>query len=384
MSNISVVVPTYNAETTLAKCIKSLLEQTDSANEIIIVDDGSTDETKRISDEFAEKYSFIKVIHQLNSGRTYARKVGVEIAKGKYIAFVDSDDWVEETYIQILQETIGDADMAACGNYADYPDISAMETNRLNDGVYDYPEGIRIIKKSLFKSGYPFRFGLLPYVWNKLYKKEILMRVLDSVDKNVYEGEDVLLNCLYIMECKKISINNVQIYHYMINKDALFRKRKDSYYDNVSRIYSCLYNLFILDECGKSLLRQLDDYMRFMIWTSDKDGFGIYERVFFPFKDVPVNSDLIIYGAGTVGRIIYHQINVTEYCNIISWVDKKCVGENVDGFLIDNPDSIEQHDYDIIVLAILNPELRLSAEEWLKKTGIPESKIVECSGYEKF
>ena len=119
---ISVIIPIYNVEEFLPKCIDSVLNQTLKNVEIILVDDGSTDNSSIICDEYALLDNRITVIHKKNEGLSASRNIGIDVAKGNYLAFVDSDDWIEESMFEIMYNTIvtNDADMVVCNYYEDY------------------------------------------------------------------------------------------------------------------------------------------------------------------------------------------------------------------------------------------------------------------------
>lgn len=114
---ISVVVPIYNVENYIKKCVDSILSQTYKNLEIILVDDGSPDNCPQICDEYAQKDSRIKVIHKENGGVSSARNIGMENARGKWIAFIDADDWIEEKYFEKMLDRVktNDADIVLCG-----------------------------------------------------------------------------------------------------------------------------------------------------------------------------------------------------------------------------------------------------------------------------
>ena len=117
MPKISVIVPVYNVEKYLRKCIESILNQTFREFELILVDDGSTDSSGKICDEYALKDSRIKVIHKENGGASSARNAGLDVAKGEYIGFVDSDDWIEMDMYGELYRLIkeNNTDISVCG-----------------------------------------------------------------------------------------------------------------------------------------------------------------------------------------------------------------------------------------------------------------------------
>ena len=138
MPELSIIVPVYKVEKYLPRCIDSILAQTFGDFELILIDDGSPDGCGRICDEYARKDKRIVVIHQKNMGVSAARNAGLDIAHGRYIGFVDSDDWIEPQMYEVMMDAIREngADMAVCGvRYAD-EDGKFTRADRLSEGVY--------------------------------------------------------------------------------------------------------------------------------------------------------------------------------------------------------------------------------------------------------
>lgn len=138
MPELSIIVPVYKVEKYLPRCIDSILAQTFGDFELILIDDGSPDGCGRICDEYAKKDKRIVVIHQKNMGVSAARNAGLDIARGRYIGFVDSDDWIEPQMYEVMMDAIREngADMAVCGvRYAD-EDGKFTRADRLSEGVY--------------------------------------------------------------------------------------------------------------------------------------------------------------------------------------------------------------------------------------------------------
>ena len=180
---ISVIVPVYNVEAWLPRCVDSILSQTYENLEILLVDDGSTDDSGLICEEYAKKDTRIRVIHKENGGLSSARNSGLDAASGEYIGFVDSDDWIEPRMYQRLGEAITgtDSDIASCGArrvWADErPDQDLCGGSR--DGILDGDDAM----KALITTD-----GLVQTVWNKLYRSDIAKAVSFPVGQ-LYEDE---------------------------------------------------------------------------------------------------------------------------------------------------------------------------------------------------
>lgn len=217
---ISIIVPVYNVEGYLKKCVESILNQSYKNIEVILVNDGSTDNGPKICDEYAKKDNRIKVIHKVNSGVSDTRNIGLEIAKGKYVSFVDSDDWIEIDYIQKLYRAINenDADYATCG----YNRVYGNEIEKINSNgktlIYSARE--YLIKLLNVQSGYGF-------CHMKLIKRDIIG------NKKFYNGlavgEDALFNIELCENLKKAIVIEEPLYNYRFNANSVVRKFDENY-----------------------------------------------------------------------------------------------------------------------------------------------------------
>ena len=196
---ISIIVPVYNSEKYLGACIDSILAQSYRDFELILVDDGSRDSSPRICDDYAQKDGRVKVIHKANGGVSAARNDGLDIAKGEYVTFIDSDDWVEREYLQSLYDKRS-LDFVI-GNFINQPSGKKRKINEctfIGDKLKDY------IKNTYLSNGYP---------WGKLFKNKIINNNAIRFKKiKVYED---LLFCLeYVRHCSSICCMSKAHYHY--------------------------------------------------------------------------------------------------------------------------------------------------------------------------
>lgn len=224
MDNIllSIIVPVYNVERYLRRCLESIINQTYSNLEIILVDDGSTDNSGNICDEFAEKDSRITVIHKKNEGVSVARNIGLDIAKGDYIGLVDSDDYIKvDMYKKLLELiTASDSDMAVCNfSYVD-ENGNLLEERNLSSPIKDeYLDVDRYIKRWHGDRGW---YYVTPV--NRLYKK----RVFDDLRYPVgirFEDEFIMHHLVY--RCSHIICTKECLYFYVQRSDSFMRKKEN-------------------------------------------------------------------------------------------------------------------------------------------------------------
>ncbi|PKP41357.1 MAG: hypothetical protein CVT93_08495 [Bacteroidetes bacterium HGW-Bacteroidetes-10] len=209
---VSVIVPIYNVEKHLTACIKSIQCQTLSNIEIILVDDGSHDRSGEIADEFSKQDKRISVIHKLNQGLSSARNTGMSIACGRYISFIDSDDYVEPTMLEDMYteaRTI-EADIVVAGVYVEYTLENRTVINNVSTRIVTQENGE--IGKIFFDL---YRAKLSNYAWNKIYRHSFLKNISLEFIEDAMPAEDLFFNLLAFTEAHSLIILNHAYYHYL-------------------------------------------------------------------------------------------------------------------------------------------------------------------------
>ncbi len=208
---ISIIVPVYNVEKYLERCILSIINQSYSNIEIIIVNDGSTDGSEDIINKYKKEDSRIKSIYQENGGLSSARNTGIDCCNGEYIMFVDSDDYIHANMTKTLYTNMieNDADISVCDFYWDYDDKIIQETNTNECHFYTGDEVIFQLRDN----------NLITVVaWNKLYKKE-LWDDLRYPNGRIHEDEYVIHKLLE--KCKGIVYTNDKLYYYIKRGESI-------------------------------------------------------------------------------------------------------------------------------------------------------------------
>lgn len=226
---ISVIVPVYNVEKYLRRCVDSILAQTYQNTEVILVDDGSTDSSGLICDEFASKDERVKVIHKENGGLSDARNAGISVATGVYIAFCDSDDWMESAILKKAESVAinEDADIVIWGYSADFVD----DKEHLLSHVEHVPNAIlcQIGQENSILSS-DLMLGLIGYAWNKLYKTELIRNLL--FEKSVSLVEDILFNKEAFVKADKIAfIEKIGTHYIQRSRETLGTKFYTDFFD---------------------------------------------------------------------------------------------------------------------------------------------------------
>lgn len=214
---ISFIVPVYNAEKYIVKCLESILKQTkEFEHEVIVVDDGSQDNTKEVVAALAERNPCIKYFYKKNGGVSSARNYGIQLSKGSHIAFLDADDYLVEDCFKYIKEY----EMYDFTVYGYYYKTSKALNPVLNikgqEQYYDIAEAF----KDLYES------NLFNSVWNKIYKKEYISVFFDE---KLVMGEDLVFNINYLKNVKNVRVINEPLYYYFVNDASVTQKYNDKY-----------------------------------------------------------------------------------------------------------------------------------------------------------
>lgn len=214
---VSIIIPVYNVEQYIEECIDSILQQTFEKFEVILVNDGSTDSSGIICDEYSKNDKRIRVIHQKNGGVSSARNTGLDYAIGKYITFIDSDDYVNENYIEKLYKNIkeNNADIAVCNNKR------FITGHQVND--YKIDNNISILDtEECLENLYGQYWERYVVVWGKLYKKDIFKDIRFPVGKI---NEDLFIIYKLYLKARKIIYDNSQLYFYRNTEESITNKK---------------------------------------------------------------------------------------------------------------------------------------------------------------
>lgn len=227
---LSIIVPIYNVEPYLERCLSSLKNQTLKDFEVVMVNDGSTDNSAEIAARFEETDKRFRLFTKPNGGPMLARKYGLERASGNYIGFIDSDDWAEpEMFEEMLAALIkNNADISCCSYKDVYPDNIVEIHSLFKDGVYERKDIESVILPILFnvpKGDGDFNRPLSPTMCCKVYKKQILIDNLRYFDKKVSFGEDLLINASVILSAQSIvMLTSKCLYNYSRREGTLSGK----------------------------------------------------------------------------------------------------------------------------------------------------------------
>lgn len=232
---VTVIVPVYQVKEYLAKCIESILEQTYSNIEVILIDDGSNDGSEKICDTFANIDSRVKVIHQKNKGVSAARNIGLENSNGKYICFIDADDYIDEKYISELYKMCkeNEADISICGICNVLNNKPSNKSNEIQK-VYKANEAIQ----EVFKEKY---FNCV--VWAKMFKRNMFDSYRFNTNTSISEDLEIIYKIF--KQANKIAVNTGKyLYFYLIRANSALHSKYNSKYEETLRIIEDAIDFF--------------------------------------------------------------------------------------------------------------------------------------------
>ena len=372
---ISIVIPIYNTEQYLDKCVDSVLNQTYKNLEVILVDDGSTDDSGKICDYYAAKDERVVIIHQRNQGNNVARKNGVKIANGDYVGFVDSDDWIEPDMYQCMVDNIkkNNADIVSVGFYLEYSNKTEIYNDEIDSNLYKIGKDTNKFIESVLLGNTKSR--LYSIQWNlvtKLFKRNVISVSQEKVN-GVFYGEDMAVTFESYYLAESISVINKPYYHYRQCNHSITHKKDVMLLSKLNEMYAYMKKLFESKNAGCLIQQELDRYFIRTIndvmpkVTGSEEIYNI--KYLLPYKDK--GKKIVLYGAGRIGKDFYKQvINAGMTCY---WTDSNW--KKIDNSCIISVEEALKKEFDKIVIAIKNEEIVQNVCNELKNKGVPESKI---------
>lgn len=274
---VSIIVPVYNSEKTLVRCINSILKQQYKNTEIILVNDGSTDNSLSICREYEKMDSRVKVIDKPNTGVSDTRNIGMAFASGKYFQFVDSDDWIAENATKVLVDRIleTNCDMVISGFYRV---INGKKSEKAHIPVNKVMSKKEFVSH-MMQAPANFYYGVM---WNKLYRADIIRAHRISCCTDLDWCEDFLFNLDYMRYAESFASMNVPIYYYVKTKNSLVEKQC-TFRNIISmkiRLFESYKELFESTELYEENRAQI---RKFFIAYAKDGGLGYMDTYFMNF-----------------------------------------------------------------------------------------------------
>lgn len=377
-AEITVIIPIYNVAEYLDKCISSIQGQTYGRLQIVLVDDGSTDDSGSICDRYKEQDSRIVVIHKGNEGLVRARKTGLSCATGKYVCYVDGDDWIEPDLIECLAADMErtEADLVVSGHYCDTESGSQKIQGIFAPGLYDSDAVIPV----MLCADKFYKFGISQFIWAKLFRKEILWDVQMRVDDRIRCGEDVAVTYPYILRSHKVYCSGYAGYHYWQRMDSMTNRFDVD--ESVRNKILLGYLKKNFDNSGYSdiLYRQLNQYAKNLLLARQIGCFDSLDEsmILKPYGGISADARLIIYGAGKLGQSVYCYLKECPSIEIVDWLDRNHAFFSKMRYKVHSPEklkSLDAYSYDFIIVAVIDQEVADGICVDLMNMGIKREKM---------
>ncbi len=393
MELISVIVPIYNAKRYLVKCIESILQQTWKNLELILADDGSRDGSLDICLSYAEKDHRIRLLRLEHDGVTAARRSAMLASTGTIIAFADSDDWMEQDALERMYAEMvkSRADIVLAGYIENH---MAFASHQSCEEVYDAKKikekmavGI-YSKERLIKEIYPkmlcsvpfFEMGIFPYLWNKLFRREVIEYFAVSLDEGLAIGEDVLCVFPALLKAECVCVVSEAYYHYCIHSNSSMRSFRSGteeveniriQYQEWKRILSgSVWNEMVWPQVRQYLLhhilvRAAEDLEQYM----NTSGMSFLDSM-------KKGSRIVVYGAGAFGVSLRHMFLGRRHCKLVGWCDRNYRLLQKMGYPVAAVEEIIRYRFDYVVIAVLSQAVMEEVKVNLILSGVPQKKII--------
>ena len=379
-SKISVIVPIYNVEKFLPKCIESILNQTFADFELILVNDGSLDNCLEICKQYKKIDKRILIIDKDNGGLVSARKSGLKKANAEFVAFVDGDDWVDKNYLKSMYilATANKVDLVITGHIREFEGKYEKIIPYNAAGVYCSSNFDKIIQKMIY-TGIFCKHGITTYVWNKLFKKSILENILFKVPDEIVMGEDAAITYSYLSLSNSLAISSCCFYYYRQRTNSIVKTIQsiDSELKQLSKLFNFLYkNLcraFELDKLKKDLSIYL--YSQILVRTGGFFKFQENDKSLIPFNKLRSDDRTLVYSSGSFGQRLIKFNELQKNFKMKKWIDLDYEESRAINLNVESIYNISDEDCDSIIIASINMNYTKLVAKELNLLGINIKKI---------
>lgn len=369
---LSVLIPVYNVDQYLERCLDSILNQEYTNIEVICVDDGSTDKSGQILDRYVGKDSRVRVIHKENKGLVNTRKVAISVANGAYATCIDSDDWIEKNMFKdmISLAVLYDADVVTSGCMREYTQGMSIDGDLFEPGLYEGKKLEEVFKSKMMEKGLGFLQNVKTTIWGKLYRTELLRKYQNQVEDFVNVGEDAAVVYPCLLNATKIYVSGNNYYHYNIRQSSVSTTKSRKEEKSLQFIEKILEKEFtkynsIISNCEYQY-KAISLFNRLVV--NPESVVKIQNDKVFPYDDVLITDRIVIYGAGRYGKKLYKTLSKLGL-HIVAIVDRSSSNGTI------SIETIDESEYDKILVAVLKNNLVKEIYSHLLSMGVEKGKI---------
>ena len=311
------------------------------------------------------------ILQECHKGLVSARKLGVERARGKYCIFVDSDDWIDKNLLNRILPLTNDGSIDVV-NFS----LKSVNGNQYIDWKYTIPDGLyenhdleKIYKKMVFdfKCGHP---GIIQSLCTKLIDRVLLWESIKSVDNRITMAEDAAVTYNIMLNAKKIVIVSDFLYFYRIRGNSMCLTKDIELFSKIYYFQQYMHSIFSVYNRKYKLNEQLQAYLIHFIEKGISDVYSIKMKNLYHISVhlSDLTGKIVLYGAGSVGKSFYRQLQKNQNVKIVSWVDKGLEKQKIYDQVIESPDILNEIKFDKILIAVRNKciaeEIRIQLLEY--------------------
>lgn len=381
MSRVSVIVPVYQGEPFLRKCLDSILAQTLTDIEVICVDDGSTDNSLAILNEYACRDARVKCLPIQHGGLVAARKAGVSVASADYVGFVDCDDWIEPCMYERLYEEAKRHDAAfVSSGYIQEGNYISASYDSIPPGIYREKE-MDALRCRMILDPAVCGQGIRGSLCTKLFRSSILREVLPKIPDSLTVAEDKMTTISFLLRTKAAVILREAYYHYILRASSMTHEGNTNYLLRVNAVYQFLQTLYKDDAFTSAMRTQAELYITQLLLHGINTRLGFSARNLLwidPYwlKEIPSGKRVALYGGGELGHKYLAQLQTYGRHSFTGCVDFDCERLADKQMEIRLPSELPETSYDFLVITIKDPDKMEEIKERLLALGIPKGKIL--------
>ena len=373
---LSVIIPVYNAEQYIQRCLDSVRNQTYTNLEIVCINDGSTDNSLEILNANREKDSRIKVSSRENGGLVNARKEGLKLASADFVTYVDADDYIEKDMYDSLMEIIvqQNVDVVTSGLIRDYGNKLVKELETFSPGIYS-GESLNNLCARIIDIESFYKTNISMHVTNKIYKKDVLTSFQNNIPDNVSIGEDAALVIPLVYKCNSVFVSGMCFYHYCIRPDSMMKAeslgKRDPIYQMLTYVEKTMKQY---SETEISFDRQYEYFsLYYRLLRNPEEVFNYDDKYLFPYGKLSKTETIVIYGAGKYGVALKKYLEQEGFQKLI-WVD-----QNYGHSGIISLEEALRIGFDRILIGALIYDTQQSIRNRISACGVSEEKVLSIS-----
>lgn len=376
---VDIIIPVYNKEQYLQKCIDSILSQTHKNFNLILVDDGSTDDSGTICKNYQQIDKRVKYVYQENGGQISARRYGLGYAETEHVLFIDADDWIDCNYLEVLLSNLcqcdSKCDLITSGIIIEENNKSIIGLDGIERGVYKNKEIERVRERFIFDD-ISRKQGITHSMSGKIFKKDKIDIILKEMNNALTFCEDGISVFAYLLKAEHVVVLNYAGYHYVQYEDSTIHSFNEKDVWRLMLLKDEYIRLAkeagIYEKVKHSIARHI--YRNYLEAVGRSMGVKYNTYFIVPKFLYQTEARIVIYGAGIKGQQFKRQISAIENLKCVGWVDKNYKNISQE-YGVDAIERLLEWEYDYILIAIEDREIVHNVIENLLDMGISYKKI---------